>query len=119
VLLGGTLGELLVPLLCALYFYFRSQTYGFAFSTFWFFENFLYIGTYMRDARSEGLPLLNGDIGDWSLLLGQWHLLPYDLKIGQFVRNLGCLGMSATLVWLAYCTYRDTQPTARTLELSK
>src|SRR6201987_3314757 len=40
-LLGGTLGELLVPLLCALYFFFHGQTYGFVFFAFWFFDNFL------------------------------------------------------------------------------
>jgi hypothetical protein len=118
-ILGGTIGELLVPLLCALYFYFHGQTYGFTFSVFWFFENFLYIGTYMRDARSEGLPLINGDIGDWTLLFGQWHLLQSDLKIGQFFRDLGWLGMCATLAWLAYRTYHDSQPTLRPLELSK
>jgi len=115
ILLGGTFGELLVPLLCALYFYFHGQTYGFAFSTFWFFENFLYVGTYMRDARSEALPLINGDIGDWTLLFGQWHLLPHDLQIGQFVRTFGWLGMLTTTAWLAYRIYRDSQPTLRPL----
>jgi hypothetical protein len=118
-ILGGTLGELLVPLLCGLYFYFHGQTYGFIFSAFWFFENFLYIGTYMKDARAAALPLVNGDIGDWTILFGQWGLLPDDLKIGQFVRTLGWLGMCATLAWLAYRTYRDSIPTLRPLELSK
>ena len=51
-LLGGTLGELIVPLACAAFFFFHRQIYGFAFSLFWFFENFLYIGTYMADART-------------------------------------------------------------------
>jgi hypothetical protein len=69
-LLGGTLGELLAPLLCALYFYFHGKTYGFAFSAFWFFENFLYIGTYMKDARACALPLVNSEIGDWTILFG-------------------------------------------------
>ena len=117
-LLGGTLGELLVPLLCGLYFYFHGQTYGFVFSAFWFFENFLYIGTYMKDARADALPLVNGDIGDWTLLFGQWGLLMSDLKIGQFVRMLGWLGMCATLAWLSYRTYRDSLPLLHPLELS-
>src|SRR5271170_5878299 len=34
-ILGGTLGELLVPFLCALYFFFHRETTGFAFSAFW------------------------------------------------------------------------------------
>src|SRR5215468_4456812 len=46
-ILGGTLGELIVPLLCAVYFLAKRETTGFAFCLFWFFENFLYIGVYM------------------------------------------------------------------------
>src|SRR5271157_4257338 len=43
-LLGGTLGELIVPLACAAGFFYQRQVYGFSFCGFWFFENFLYIG---------------------------------------------------------------------------
>ena len=118
-LLGGTLGELLVPLLCGAYFFVRGQTLGFVFSSFWYFENFLYIGSYMKDARSNTLPLLNADTGDWTLLFGQWGLLDYDLKIGQFVRTVGLLGMLATIAWLAYRMYGDAQPELRPLELSQ
>src|SRR3989475_12683960 len=57
-ILGGTLGELLVPLLIAGYFFWRRETAGTAFAAFWFFENFLYIGTYMADARTLALPLV-------------------------------------------------------------
>jgi hypothetical protein len=108
-LLGGTLLELIVPAGCAAYFYCQRQPYGFAFSAFWFFENFLYIGTYMQDARANALPLVNSDIGDWTILFGQWGILNYDLKIGQFVRSLGWVGMLATLSWLAYRTYCSVQ----------
>lgn len=118
-LLGGTLGELLVPALCGAYFFVRGQTFGFVFSSFWFFENFLYVGTYMKDARANALPLVNSDIGDWTLLFGRWGLLESDLKIGQFVRNIGWLGMLATMGWLAYRVYRDAQPELRPLEMSE
>jgi hypothetical protein len=118
-LLGGTLGELLAPLLCALYFYYQGKSHGFAFSAFCFFENFLYIGAYMKDARAAALPLINSDTGDWTILFGQWGLLAADLKIGQFVRTLGWLGMCATITWLAYRTYRDSLPVLRPLELSE
>ncbi len=55
-ILGGTIGELLVPLLCAIYFFCQRETTGFAFSTYWLSENFPYIGTYMADARRAALP---------------------------------------------------------------
>ena len=100
-ILGGTLGELLVPLLCALYFFWQREATGFAFSAFWFFENFPYIGTYMADARTSSLPLVGADESDWTILFTQWGLLAQDQKIGVTMRVLGYLGMLATIAWLA------------------
>ena len=116
-LLGGTLGELIVPLLCAAGFLFQRQIYGFAFSIFWFFENFLYIGTYMADARTSALPLVNGDESDWTLLFGQWNVLPYDQKIGGLFRFIGWVGMLSAMAWLAYQTLRKEEPELRPLTM--
>ena len=118
-LIGGTLGELLAPLLCATFFFVKGQTYGFTFCSFWFFENFLYIGTYMKDARANALPLFNSDIGDWTLLFGQWNLLDADVKIGHAVRVLGWIGMLGAVSWLAYRAHKDSQPGLRALRLSR
>lgn len=101
-ILGGTLGELIVPLLCASYFFWQREVTGFAFCSFWFFENFPYIGTYMADARTAALPLVGSDESDWTILFGQWGLLAQDQKIGGIMRVLGWLGMTATAAWLAY-----------------
>ncbi len=109
-ILGGTLGELLVPLLCAAYFFFHRETAGFAFCSFWFFENFPYIGTYMADARAQALPLVGSGEHDWEILFGQWGLLALDQKIGGIMCTLGWLGMIATVAWLALRLYRSTGP---------
>src|SRR6266704_4367257 len=101
-ILGGTIGELLVPLLCAIYFFCQRETTGFAFSTYWLFENFPYIGTYMADARSAALPLVGSEESDWTILFGQWGLLAEDQKIGATMRILGFLGMLASAAWLAF-----------------
>jgi len=100
-ILGGTLGELMVPLLCASYFFWQRETTGFAFSWFWFFENFPYIGTYMADARTSALPLVGSDESDWTILFGQWGLLLQDQKIGGAMRIIGFLGMIFVVFWLA------------------
>jgi len=100
-ILGGTLGELLVPLLCAIYFFWQREAIGFAFSSFWFSENFPYIGTYMADARTSALPLVGSEDSDWTILFTQWGLLAQDQKIGATMRTLGYLGMLATIAWLA------------------
>jgi hypothetical protein len=118
-LLGGTLGELIFPLLCGIFFYYHGQSLGFTFCSFWFFENFLYIGTYMKDARDQALPLINGDIGDWSILFSQWGVLDYDRSIGQFFRDLGWVGMLFTVAWLAYRTYLDSKRPSHPLDLTQ
>ena len=105
-ILGGTLAELIVPLTCFAYFFAKRETTGAAFCAFWFFENFLYIGTYMGDARAEALPLVGSGDHDWNILFAQWSLLPRDRIIGHTVRFLGWLGMLTVLLWLAYRTFR-------------
>ncbi len=105
-ILGGTLGELIVPLLCAAYFWWKRETTAVAFCSFWFFENFLYIGTYMSDARTSALPLVGSEDSDWTLLFTQWGILVHDQQIGHTMRVLGWLGMLGTVAWLAYRIYR-------------
>lgn len=101
-ILGGTLGELIVPLLCAAYFFWHREITGFAFSIFWFFENFPYIGAYMADARTASRPLVGSDESDWTILFTQWGILTEDQRIGGAMRVMGLLGMLATAAWLAY-----------------
>ena len=105
-LLGGTLLELLVPLACGFYFFFRREATGVAFSSFWFFENFLYIGTYMADARTLALPRVGSGDHDRELLFTHWNILVHDQQIGHAIRTIGWLGMLVTVAWFAYRAFR-------------
>jgi hypothetical protein len=105
-ILGGTLAELLAPLACAAYFFFRRESTGVAFCAFWLFENFLYIGTYMADARALALPLVGSGDHDWQILFTQWNLLLHDQQIGHATRMLGWTGMLASVAWFAYVSLR-------------
>ncbi|HWQ03292.1 MAG TPA: hypothetical protein VNL38_02325 [Candidatus Nitrosotenuis sp.] len=111
-ILGGTLGELLVPLLLGIYFWWHRHTSAVAFCAFWFFENFLYIGTYMADARRLTLPLVGSGEHDWEILFTQWNLLHLDQKIGGWTRGLGWLGMMLSPAWLLWMRSRfpPTEP---------
>ncbi len=109
-ILGGTLAELIVPLLLAAYFFWHRQTTALAFALFFFFENFLYIGTYMADARAGNLPLVGSGEHDWEILFGYWGLLSRDVAIGRMTRTVGWLGMLATLAWLIWMALRSSQP---------
>ena len=106
-ILGGTLAELIAPLACFCYFFFKRETAGAAFCAFWFFENFLYIGTYMADARALELPLVGSGDHDWNILFGQWGWLRYDVSIGHTTRFLGWLGMIGVIAWLTFRTLRS------------
>ena len=113
---GGTLLELIVPAALALGFAYRRELTGAAFCAFFFFENFLYIGVYMADARAQALPLVT--IGasaeeaehDWTHIFGQLGLLPHDVQIGHATRFLGWCGMLAVLVWYFYRTHAQAEP---------
>jgi hypothetical protein len=104
-ILGGTLSELLVPALCAVGFFLRREPAGVAFSSFWFFENFLYIGTYMADARTLSLPLTGSGDHDWEILFSRWNLLVHDREIGRAAHALGWVGMLGTVAWFAYRSF--------------
>jgi hypothetical protein len=82
-ILGGTLGELLVPLFCAACFWWKRETTVVAFSSFWFFENFLYIGTCMADARTSALPLVGSEESDGTILSGNGACLDRICKSAQ------------------------------------
>jgi hypothetical protein len=104
--LGGTLFELMVPLACAAYFFLRREATGAAFCTFWFFENFLYIATYMADARTSALLLVGSGDSDWEVLFTQWNLMLHDTQIAHVTRTLGWLGMLVSVAWFAYRAFR-------------
>ena len=94
---------------------------GTTFCTFFFFEQFLPIATYMGDARAQDLPLLTvgdgeGVIHDWNYLFGKLGVLEHDTQIAATVRWIGWMGMLATLGWLAYRGFSrqaaDSQPSS-------
>jgi hypothetical protein len=104
---GGTILQLAAPLMLAAWFLFQRQVPGTAFCTFFFFEQFLPIATYMADARAQDLPLLTvGDadyvIHDWNYLFGKLGVFDHDIQIAHAVRVLGWIGMLATVAWMIW-----------------
>ncbi|CAI2718844.1 membrane protein of unknown function [Nitrospina watsonii] len=104
-ILGGTLGQLLIPAIVLVAFWRRRDTLGFAVGVFWLFENFLDIAVYMADARALRLPLIGGlgaEAHDWRNLFFQWGLIMQDTQIAAITRTLGWIGMIWIWIWLAW-----------------
>ena len=101
-ILGGTIGQLLVPLACTAVFVYRQQTTAVAFCAFWTFQNLLYVATYMADARTSALPLVGSEESDWTILFTHWGVLQQDRAIAAWVRGIGWTGMIGSVAWLAW-----------------
>jgi hypothetical protein len=113
-ILGGTILQLFVPLAIAIYFVFQRQVAGAAFAAFFFFENFLSVGTYMADARAQALQYVTVGEGeaehDWTAMFIKVGLLEHDTAIGHTVRALGWLGMIGVVVWFWWRSKSRTPP---------
>lgn len=112
---GGTLLQLGVPLMLAVYFILQRQLTGTAFCFFFFFENFLNVATYMADSRRMELQYVTvGDPDlaehDWQTLFSQMGVLEYDTRIAAVVRAIGWLGMISVAVWLWWRTRQANHP---------
>ncbi len=114
--LGGTLGQLLMPLLCFHAFLVRQRHLFSAAVVFWWFgQNFVDIAPYIKDASVGELPLLGGNIGkhapygfhDWEYLLTETGLIAYDQAIALTSHLLGIGLMVLALVWAAAVVARQ------------
>ncbi len=85
--LGGTLLQLIVPIVFTGYFFIRQERYSASVTLFWISINLFDISRYMKDARTQYLPLLGGEAvtHDWFYLFGKLNLLQADTAIGNFV----------------------------------
>jgi hypothetical protein len=88
---GGTLFQLIVPSVFVWYFARRKDLYSATIPLWWIAQNCWNISVYIRDARTQELPLVGGGEHDWAFLLGRFGLLPHDQGIGRSVHALGML----------------------------
>lgn len=106
--LGGTLGQLLMPLICMGVLLVKTRDpFGASVALWWVGENFLDIAPYVNDARAGQLPLLGGNFGhsapygfhDWQYLLTESGLLHYDHFLAKAVIMIGSAIMLLSLLW--------------------
>lgn len=98
--LGGTLMQIIIPLIIALYFFRNDYRTGVQFGLIWLGQNFINISVYAADARAQKLPLLGGNkvYHDWNYLLGSLGILEYDHAVGYIFFGTAILIFIVTLL---------------------
>lgn len=110
---GGSLNQVLIPVIVAASFCAKRDAVGFAFGLFWCFENLLDIAVYMADARALVLPLIGGlgeDAHDWRNLFFRFGLIDQDTAIAAKTRVAGWIGIIATWTWFFWRWLIDRKP---------
>ena len=99
---GGTLLQLLIPGGLAIAFFCQGQPYSGSVMLMWHGQNFFGISVYIRDARTQALPLVGGEIHDSGYLLGKAGLLAQDQIIGKLVWVMGLVVVGGALFLSTY-----------------
>ena len=97
---GGTLGQLVFPVLALFAFRRRREPLAAALAAYWLCQNVLNIATYLGDARTLALPLIGG-AHDWQEILSRWGVLAWDTRLAALLRFCAWCGGLATSAWLA------------------
>jgi hypothetical protein len=104
---GGTILQLLVPLVVGVLFARRGDHFAACFAAAWLGVNLVEVAIYIGDARAQNLPLVTvggGDaLHDWTYLLSRMGCLGADRTIGAVVRGAGHLlhaGAVAAGLWI-------------------
>jgi len=107
--IGGTLGQLLIPAGIALYFASRREFHSSTVVLFWLGQSLLNVSVYVKDAAAMDLPLVSlggGDsIHDWNWLLLKFNVLAWDQAIGNSVYVLGVLVIIASVMLGFYFSF--------------
>ena len=95
--LGGTIMQLLVPIICGIAFLRQKDYFAAAVMLWWLGENFWDVSIYIADARLQALSLIGGE-HDWHYILGKMDLLAADQRIAMFIYGIGITLMVSALV---------------------
>jgi hypothetical protein len=116
--LGGSLGQILMPLVCLCVLLIKTRdTFGASIALWWLGENFIDMAPYINDARALQLPLLGGNTGasapygfhDWQYLLNESGLLQHDHLIAVLSFSAGVVLMATSFIWGGLVLYRQSK----------
>jgi hypothetical protein len=118
--LGGTIGQLAMPLICCGAFLIKTRDpFAASVGLWWTAESFMDIAPYINDARALELTLLGGMTGqeveghDWEYLLGAMHWLRYDHVLAHLAQWIGIGLMILALFWGGALLMRQSRHVGR------
>jgi hypothetical protein len=114
-MLGGSLMQLLIPLVCLLTFVLKTRdNFAASVTLWWFGESLMDLAPYINDARSLRMMLLGGvtgrdvaDYHDWEFILRKLGMLRYDHFLAQTANTIGILLMLSAFAWGGFVLYRQ------------
>jgi hypothetical protein len=105
-ILGGSLGQILMPMICLGTFIVKTRDpFGASVTLWWTAESMMDIASYINDARTRDLLLLGGVTGketdghDWNNILTMLDLLEWDHRLAHLTYDVGILLMLGSFVW--------------------
>ena len=105
-ILGGSLGQVLMPLVCLTTFLVKTRDpFGASVALWWTAESFMDLAPYIDDARALDLLLLGGVTGketdghDWNNILTMLGWLESDHRLAHLAYNIGIALMLASFAW--------------------
>jgi hypothetical protein len=113
---GGSLSQLLLPVLVSLLLYHHRDYFGIAAAGAWLASSLVHLARYIADARAGDLDLVSfGEdaVHDWTWLLGRFGMLQHDLALAAAVRGAGALVLLLALgygLWLCLVMARARRP---------
>lgn len=107
--LGGTLMQVLIPIIATGHFVLYGQRWSGMVTLFWVSQTLFNVSVYVKDARAQALPLFGGDdaIHDWNWLLGRLGLLAWDQAIGSAIYATGLLVLAVSILGGLYYALND------------
>jgi hypothetical protein len=112
---GGSIAQVVVPLVAAGLLYRQGDYFGVAVGGTWLASSLANLSVYVGDARAEELPLVgfsDDPEHDWNWLLDHFNALPLDTRLAQLIRGVGMVALLVSLwlgFWLCLQMWRSRQ----------
>ncbi len=114
--LGGSIGQVLIPLICLLTLLFKTRdTFGASITLWWTGQNLIDLAPYINDATSLTMPLIGGNTGrfspygfhDWEFILTESGLLQHDHFIARLSFTAGSILIILSFIWGGVLLYQQ------------